>query len=480
MSTAPLVRASVVSSLDVSAPRILESIPHIVWMTDADGSTEYQNSSGVGYTGRRPRPGDGWRWFDVVHADYLARTRQAWEFAVDGGSPYDVDCRLRRFDGEYRWHACRWVPFVGPGRVDSRWVITATDVHEQRIMEQRLRRSEQRADESRALLDALQSTAPVGFAFVDRDFRIRRINSTLAAVSGTAVEVQLGQTVADVVPALWTQIRPHFEHVIETGEPVVNVEIAGPAAPPTSAARAWLGSYFPVRLGNVTIGIGVVTVDITDRKQSQQELRSLVHAAVEAMAAAVEARDPYTAGHQRRVAAIARAIALDVGLNAEEVEGIGLAATLHDIGKIAVPAEILVRPGQLSPAEMEIVKAHPRAGYEIVAGIHFPWPLADMILQHHERLDGSGYPAGLTGDQISIGARIIAVADTVEAMGAHRPYRTAPGLEAALRVLQEGRGSRFDARAVDSCARLFRDGTLHIDLADGIVDRGGAADASQP
>jgi putative nucleotidyltransferase with HDIG domain len=181
------------------------------------------------------------------------------------------------------------------------------------------------------------------------------------------------------------------------------------------------------------------------------------------LASAAELRDPYTAGHQRRVAELAGAISQQLGLDANEQEGIITAATIHDIGKLSLPAEILSKPGQLSAQEMALVKNHARGGYEIVCGIDFPWPVADMILQHHERLDGSGYPNGLTRKDILLGAQIIAVADTVEAMSSHRPYRPALGLDAALNEIETGRGVAYNSAVVDACLIVCRQPNLGFD-----------------
>jgi len=180
-----------------------------------------------------------------------------------------------------------------------------------------------------------------------------------------------------------------------------------------------------------------------------------LEAVVRAIATAAELRDPYTAGHQRGVAKLAVAIGDALGLDAHLVVGVGIAGSIHDIGKLAIPAEILSKPGRLSASEFALVKEHARAGYDIVVGIDFPAPVADMILQHHERLDGSGYPTGCRGDEIGIGARILAVADTVEAMHAHRPYRPGLGIDAALEAIDAGRGTLFDRAVVDACTRLF-------------------------
>ncbi len=202
----------------------------------------------------------------------------------------------------------------------------------------------------------------------------------------------------------------------------------------------------------------------SERKEATREkqkylvqMRQNLEETVATIAATVEARDPYTAGHQRRVAALAAAIATELGLGEEAVKGIHLAGTIHDLGKIKVPAEILARPGQLSEIEERIIQIHPEAGWEILRGVEFPWPIAEMVLEHHERQDGSGYPRGLRGEQIPIGARILAVADVVEAMASHRPYRPSRGLNVALSQIEADRAVLFDAAVVDACLALFRE-----------------------
>lgn len=203
--------------------------------------------------------------------------------------------------------------------------------------------------------------------------------------------------------------------------------------------------------------------DITGRKQMEAERkrigeslqRSLVQT-IQAIAVTIEKRDPYTAGHQQRVAELATAIAAEMGLPEEQREGLRLGALIHDIGKIYVPAEFLNRPGRLSGAEFDIIQSHPVMGHDIVKGIEFPWPVAEMVVQHHERLDGSGYPKGLKGDEILLEARILAVADVVEAMASHRPYRAALSLDEALTEIESHRNTRYDPVVVDACLKLFR------------------------
>lgn len=182
-----------------------------------------------------------------------------------------------------------------------------------------------------------------------------------------------------------------------------------------------------------------------------QELRNLQNDLVTVLADIMIFQDPYTVNHQRRVAQIAVAIAQEMGADPEFVEGIRVMGLLHDLGKIAIPSAILSKSGRLSPQEMNLIKTHPQAGYDILMGIHFPWPVALAVLQHHERLDGSGYPNGFAGDQIIPEARILAVADVVEAMASHRPYRPARGLEAVIEEISSKQGTLYDPEVVGAC-----------------------------
>jgi PAS domain S-box-containing protein/putative nucleotidyltransferase with HDIG domain len=187
--------------------------------------------------------------------------------------------------------------------------------------------------------------------------------------------------------------------------------------------------------------------------QLKDNLKDTVHA----IATIVEMRDPYTAGHQVRVTALAAAIATEMGLPADQIEAIEVAGMVHDLGKIQTPAEILSKPGEISELEHNLIKTHPQAGYDILKGIHFPWPIADIVLQHHERLDGSGYPHGLKDSEILLAARILSVADVVEAMSSHRPYRASLGIDAALAEIAAHRGTLFDPQVVDACTHLIQE-----------------------
>jgi len=211
---------------------------------------------------------------------------------------------------------------------------------------------------------------------------------------------------------------------------------------------------------------GIIEQRRTDDKLNQtvSTLRTTLGGTIHAMALAVETRDPYTAGHQRRVSNLARAIATEMGLSQDQIEATRIAGIVHDLGKISVPAEILSKPGEISMIEHMLINTHPQRGFEILDSISFPWPIAQIVLQHHERLDGSGYPAGLKKDNILMEAKVLAVADVVEAMASHRPYRPSRGIQLAMEEITENRGILYDPRVVDACLKLFLNKGFTFDL----------------
>jgi len=237
------------------------------------------------------------------------------------------------------------------------------------------------------------------------------------------------------------------------------------------------GNVFPVELSIVplvdnrsVISFNAFIRDLSERIRAQESvlrseagLKNSLIGTIGAICKAVEARDPYTSGHQQRVSRLARTIAQEMGLNSDQIEGVRMGATIHDIGKIQVPSEILSKPSVLNELEYELIKAHAEVGYEILKDIEFPWPIADIAHQHHERMDGSGYPQGLKGDEICIEAKIVAVADVVEAIGSHRPYRAAIGVEAALNEITAHRGRWYDPVVVDACLKVFQDKKFDFD-----------------
>ena len=217
-------------------------------------------------------------------------------------------------------------------------------------------------------------------------------------------------------------------------------------------------------------GISGTLRDITKRKHAEEKLQQTLESLRKAfgvtigvMVAAIEMRDPYTAGHQNRVANLARTIAMEMKLPQDKIDGILMAGSIHDIGKLSIPSEILTKPTNLTNLEFSLIKEHSRSGYEMLKDVESPWPLAEIVYQHHERMNGSGYPRKLKGDEILLEAQILAVADVVEAMGCHRPYRPTLGIDAALEEITKNKGILYDSNVVDACLKLFREKGYQLD-----------------
>ena len=232
---------------------------------------------------------------------------------------------------------------------------------------------------------------------------------------------------------------------------------------PITLEKGVVGAYVIYR--DISVAKEARRILVASRESIRKSLESMERAweqTIDVLAMAAETRDPYTAGHQRNVSVLSEAIAVEMGLDEETVNSIRMAGLVHDVGKINIPAEILSKPGALGEVEFALIRTHPEVGYEIMKNIELPWRLADMILQHHERMDGSGYPAGLKGEEILLESRILAVADVVEAMSSHRPYRASLGGEAALEEIETNRGRLYDPQVVDACLRLFRKKNFHF------------------
>lgn len=312
-------------------------------------------------------------------------------------------------------------------------------------------------------LSALLKSIGDGVIATDSEGLITFLNPLAEKLTGWKHEEALNRPLVEVFSTL--NCAPGARHEVNR-------------SPEETTLRSKNGTIFPIEkiimplnssAGNSS-GRVIVFRDISTRKQTEQALkesRDRLHQAlqgtIQAMALTIEIRDPYTAGHQRRVSKLACAIAEELDLAEEQIEGLRVAGDIHDIGKIYVPAEILSKPGQITAIEYGIIKTHPQVGYDILKTIKFPWPVAQIVLQHHERLDGSGYPLGLSGDQILKEAKILIVADTVEAMSSHRPYRPAQGIDKALAEITQNKGIQYDAEIVEACVRLFREKNFRFD-----------------
>jgi PAS domain S-box-containing protein len=395
------------------------------------------------------------------------RLRDAIRMAVEQGKESDFDL-VATMPGGITKYLHTWMRPVKDetGRV-VRLFGTVQDITERK-------QSEEREKQQRVFSEALMETSPACILVVDSDRKVVFANAETDRVLGLSRDEVQGMIFGEDFRLLDSSGAPVPEdqlpvsRILLTGQPLYSIEYAFDS--PTGR-RILSISTAPLfdETGSVTHGVATVE-DISDIKRHAQELEQAVerlqkamYATVEAMSAAVEMRDPYTASHQRRVTVVACAIARELGAGEDSVLALSVAGRMHDLGKLKVPTEILTRPGKLCPLELQMMREHPQATYDLLKGIDFPWPVAEICRQHHEHMDGSGYPQGLRGEQLLLEARILAVADVFEAMSSHRPYRPALGVEAALAELQSNRGTLFDADAVDACIRLVREKGYALD-----------------
>jgi PAS domain S-box-containing protein len=313
--------------------------------------------------------------------------------------------------------------------------------------------------ESEAKYRALFEDSRDAIYISDAEGKFLDVNPFTLEVFGYTREEMIGKDVFDIYVS--PDDYEKFQHEIRQKGSVKDYEVKLRNNFEVEMDCLVTSSVWRTKEGSV-LGYQGIIRDITKQKQDREtlkqtleNLRKTMKGTIQAMADTVETRDPYTAGHQQRVAQLSRTIAEKMGLSETQTEGIYMAGIIHDLGKISVPAEILSKPGQISEMEFNLIKIHPQAGHDILEKIEFSWPIAQIVLQHHERMDGTGYPNGLAGEDILLEARILAVADTVEAMASHRPYRPAIGIAFALEEITQNKGLLFDPDVVDACLNLF-------------------------
>jgi PAS domain S-box-containing protein len=326
---------------------------------------------------------------------------------------------------------------------------------EHKQTEETLRESEEK---HRILLS--ESPDPT-FSFTPEG-QYRYVNRAFAEGVGKPFEDIIGKRIWDVFPKEEADKRfASLSQVFRTGEEKV-IEMRVPRA---DGDRYYMTTITPIKdtKGEMLSAI-CSSKDITDRKRAEEQLREsleqlrrAVETIIQVLVMAVEVKDPYTAGHQRRMTNLARTIATEMGLTPEKIEGLRMAGVIHDIGKITMPSEILSKPTKLSGIELSLTREHVRLGYDILKDVESPWPLAEIVLQHHERMNGSGYPRNLKGDEILMEARILAVSDVVESMASRRPYRPALGIDAAIEEISKERDILYDPEVVDACLKLFHE-----------------------
>jgi len=325
------------------------------------------------------------------------------------------------------------------------------------------KKAEEALRQSRQEFISIFRDNPEAIVYIDEKGTILDINSRFFELFGYTLEEIKGKNINSGII--------HPSEKIEEGEGLDNEALSKGYINFETIRRKKDGTLFPVSMSGSPVivdgnprGIIGMFVDITERKKTEEHLKEsfkklqkTMEDSIEAISLVTEARDAYTAGHQRKVSRLAVALAEEMGFPKDKVEGIKIAALIHDVGKINLPAEILSKPGKLSKIEFSLIKNHSQIGYDILKKIDFLWPIAEIVLQHHEKINGSGYPRGLKGDEILLEAKIICIADVVEAMSSHRPYRPALGIDKALEEISQNKGILYDPEVVDVCIKLFRE-----------------------
>ena len=383
-----------------------------------------------------------------------AELERIYDSVIAGGAETEpVEMERRRKDGSRAWIELRRraLPF------GKNWTIVTVmrDIAERKRSEQELRAAE---EQFRGVVE--QSIAGI---YIIQDGKLAYVNPRFAEIFGyDSVEELIGRNANSVVAegdrdAVVERIRQRAK---QKG-PSISYEFTGLRKDGATIDIGIHGARATHRGRPAVIGLAQ---DISEKKRAEEEIRRYVAQLETAFMSTVkvattisEFRDPYTVGHERRVAEIAVVIGAQLGFDARRQEGLRVAGHLHDIGKITIPSEILSKPGRLSAIELQLIKGHSQASYDVLKEVEFPWPVARVALEHHERMDGSGYPQGLKGEAILLESRIMAVADVIEAMASHRPYRPGLGVEAALAEIERGRGSAYDPQVADACLRLFRE-----------------------
>ena len=395
----------------------------------------------------------------------LKKVFQVYNKVYTTGEPNKgFDWRIRRKDGVKRYIEGSVSLLKDSSGKPIGFRGIAHDVTEHKQTEKILRENETR------LRGITQNLPGIIFQFYAKDngeYGVNYVSETVAEFSKIATKVDT-ENIDTIFPLFLSLIhekdRDRFLTSIKTAaERGTAWNFEGQMIIPPGKIIWFQGLSTPTRYEDLVVFDGIL-LDITARKKAeeklQQTLESLkkaVGTTIQVLVSALEARDPYTAGHQSRSANLACAIATEMGLSQDKIDGIRMAGIIHDIGKLSIPAEILSKPTELIDIEFSLIKEHSLTGYEMLKNVESPWPLAEIIYQHHERVDGSGYPRNLKGDEILMESRILAVADVIEAMASHRPYRPSFGIEAALKEISENKGILYDHAVVDACLRLFRE-----------------------
>lgn len=442
---------------DLDFKLIINNIPAVVFKGYVDGSVDFFDHKVEDMTGyaRKDFESRQRKWTDLVFEEDIEAVKQAFVHGLKTDKSYVREYRIRNRENNFLWIQERSQIVCDKSGIVQYVSGIFFDITVQKHTEEALQEGER-------FLSSIFASILDGICVIDLNFNFVQVNSTmekwynheLPLVGKKCYAAQHGRSEpCQPCPAYRTMLtgEPHFDTVPLEGEGGQSVGWVDVHAFP------WLSK----KTGKMK-GVIKYIRDITYRVQAEHtveeslgNLRKALNGTVKALSNTVESKDPYTAGHQRRVVQLASALAQELGESAEYIEGMRVMAFLHDLGKIGIPGEILSKPSKLSKYEFNLIKIHPQAGYDILKDIDFPWPVALAVVQHHERLDGSGYPYGLSGPDIIREARILAVADVVEAIVSHRPYRPALGLDQAVAEISQHQGDRYDPEVVDACLKLF-------------------------
>jgi len=419
----------------------------------------------IGYTLEELSPVSIDTWTALCHPDDQKTSfRKTREHLTGRSQHYECEARMKHKDGF-------WVWVLGRGRISEwdeqkrpvRMTGTHVDISKRKKVEEELL-------ESRERFRSLYENSTIGMYRSTPEGEILMANSALVKMLGYSSFDELKTNNLEDPGFEPSYSRTEFKTLMEEVGIISGLESIwskkdGTKTYISESSRAFRNSEDKIHYYEGTV------VDISQRKMAQQELershdqlKLAFDGTIKALAGTIKVKDAYTSGHQKRVTHLACAIGRKLELSEDTLEGLRIAATVHDVGKISIPAEILYNPDTLRSAEMELIRLHAIIGFEIMKDIDFPWPVALIVSQHHERLDGSGYPKGLKGDEIKFEAKILAVADVVESMSSHRPYRPSKGVEKALEHIVEFKGIMYDPEVVDVCVELFRNGFVIEDM----------------
>ena len=398
---------------------------------------------------------------ELIHPDDRAMVGEHHRKRLQGDlSTSKYAFRWTSKDGSIKWVEINAVLVTWEGKPAT--LNFLADITERKQAEEDLKESE---NKYRLLADNVQDVIFV----LDMNLKFTYVSPSVKSLRGYEPEEVLRQTPREsLTPLSWDLAGRNLAEIME-------IEKSGHADIPVSrtlqlemirkdGSTVWtevIFSFIKDEHQRVVSILGV-TRNITEHRLENERTKKALEATIQAISMTVEMRDPYTAGHQRRVADLAGAIAVEMNFSLERITAIRIAAAIHDLGKISVPAEMLSKPTKLTDLEFTIIKTHAQSGYDILKDIEFPWPVARIVLEHHERVNGSGYPNGLTGDHVLMESRILSVADVVEAMASHRPYRASLGIEAALKEISKNKGILYETEVVNACLRLFHEKNYRI------------------